>query len=626
VSPVHFIEILAANATFALVALACGETVLRGIEALMRRAARGDAPTRAVGVLRFGAALLVGFGAVAYVGVGLGLVGAFYWWSLAAAAVLLVAACRRGLAVHLRWLRDAPGALRRAGAEDPALGIGAAVAAAVFLVYYAIALAPPFAPDALAYHLPEAEILVHSHRLGMNLGGHWHYGNLPKLIEVLWAEAGAFLEYPLAQTLHMSIVGAFLLVAFGLLRELYGARVAILAVAIIAAYPDLVQVADTPMIDGAVVAFELAGFLCVIAWAQGRRLQDLGWAAVLLGLALATKYSPAPTVLYACAVVGVLLWRRSGWRGGAPIAATLAAITFVAAGFWYVKNLVRLGNPAYPLFFGHRGVSDAAYQDALGNIQRFGPRTLSAFLRIPIRFENVLYLPEFLAFFTAPFALLVRHSRLASALLFAYCAVYTPYWFFLATHQIRFLMPALVAGLVLLSVVAVAIAEAVPRRVFAFGLGFGVVLVAAASLRVGLSDVRKSAGLPHGFPQYQVGAISGDEYLGRNLGCSYSMLSYLRQNRLPGNVIDNWSTWHDVSVTFYATDNRLEDFAGPPRRAGALDLRYIYFKPAIKQAFFADRNPFVASYKRQRAGVEADLLRRSKLVWSDGACRLYRIA
>jgi hypothetical protein len=347
---------------------------------------------------------------------------------------------------------------------------------------------------------------------------------------------------------------------------------------------------------------------------------------VLLGLALATKYSPAPTVLFACAVVGVLLWRRSGWRAGAVIAATLAAITFVAAGFWYVKNLVRLGNPAYPLFFGHRGVSDAAYQDALGNIQRFGPRTLSAFVRIPIRFENVLYLPEFLAFFTAPFALLVQRSRLASALLLAYCAVYTPYWFFLATHQIRFLMPAMIAGLVLLSVVAVAIAEAVPRRVFAFGLGFGVVLVAAASLRVGLSDVRKSAGFPHGFPQYQVGAISGDQYLGRNMGCTYSMLTYLRQNRLPGNVIDNWSTWHDVSVTFYATDNRVENFAGPAQRAAALDLRYIYFKPAIKRVFFADRDPFVAAYKRQHAPVEADLLRRSKLIWSDGDCRLYRIA
>jgi hypothetical protein len=474
----------------------------------------------------------------------------------------------------------------------------------------------------LAYHLPEAETLVHGHRLGMNLGGHWHYGNLPKLVEVLWAQAGTFVDYRLAQTLHMSIVGAFLLVAFGLVRELYGARVAVLATALIAAYPDLVQSADTPMIDGAVVAFELAGFLCVIAWAQGRRLQDLGWGAVLLGLALSAKYSPAPTVLYACAVVGVLLWRRSGWRVAAPIAATLAGITFITAGFWYAKNLVRFGNPTYPLFFGHRGVSDALYKDALSSIQGFGPRTLSEFVRIPVRFENLAYLPEFLAFFTAPFALLVRRSRLASALLVVYCAVYTPYWFFVATHQLRFLMPALIAGMVLLS----AVAEALPRRVLAVGLAAGVVLVAVAGLRVGLSSVRKSAGIPPGFPQYQVGRISGDEYLSRNLGCTISMLGYLRRNRLPGNVIDNWSVWHDVSVAFYATDNRLESFAGPAQRLGAFDLRYIYFKPAIKRAFFADGNPLVAAYRRPRAGVEADLLRRSKLIWTDGDCRLYRIA
>jgi hypothetical protein len=99
--------------------------------------------------------------------------------------------------------------------------------AGLFVGRYGAALAPPTAWDELAYHLPEARVLIESHQLPLNLGGHWLYGNLPKLVEVLFAESVAVSDdYALPHLLHLSILAGLLLYAFGTVRTLFGAKAA----------------------------------------------------------------------------------------------------------------------------------------------------------------------------------------------------------------------------------------------------------------------------------------------------------------------------------------------------------------------------------------------------------------
>ena len=173
---------LGESAVFALVALCAGEFVLSRAERLVGRAL-GGAPVRDVApsATRLGAALLVGFGTAGYVGVGLGLAHIFSWISLLIAALLVLALGRNVLRRYAAAARHL--SLRTV---DPlfALGLGAV---AILIVGNALAaLAPPTQPDELSYHLPQAEVIVHTDRLPLTLGGHYFYGNIPKLIEVLY--------------------------------------------------------------------------------------------------------------------------------------------------------------------------------------------------------------------------------------------------------------------------------------------------------------------------------------------------------------------------------------------------------------------------------------------------------
>jgi hypothetical protein len=627
VTVARLVEIVALNACFLLVALAIGDVVLGVTERLVRRFAPASPDIDRASVTRLGAALLVGFGVESYIGVALGLAHVFYKATLIAAGLVVVVLCRRSLARWWRWLKSVAVSARLRDA--PLLSFLGLLAVGVFAVYYALALTPPIAADALAYHLPEAQLIVTTHHLPLNLGGHWHYGNLPKLAEVLWAEGIAFGPYSVSQVLHMSIAGAFVLFAFGMVRSLWGSTSAVLAALFIVSYNSFIQYASTPYIDAAVTGFDVAGLLCVVRWADQRRMEDLGRGALLLGLGLAAKYSPGPTVVFAGVLVVVTLLRRFDRRRAFQILGVLGALLFAACGFWYVKNLVRLGNPTYPLYFGHRGVTDAQYNSALASIQMFGPRTLGQFVRVPTRFEGLLTAPEFFAFFVLPLGLLIRRSRTAARLLVLYFVLYVPYWFFLATHQVRFLAPALIGGVVILAAVAAVVLEWLPRAGRALAVSLALALTVVAGTRV--SGLRQQLGIPVSTGQYLVGRAGQDRFLADNLGCQFAVLGYLRDRGRQGNLVDNWTVWHDTSPSFYARRNRFIEFGGeaddPSIWSGLQrqDLRYLYFKPATKSRFFSDTDPQVVAYRQQHQGVEDTLLQHSRKIWSSGGCDLYQI-
>ena len=165
------------------------------------------------------------------------------------------------------------------------------------------------------------------------------------------------------------------------------------------------------------------------------------------------------------------------------MAGALAVIVVVGCGFWYGKNLVRFGNPVYPLYFGHRGVSDALYSGLVESIHQFGPRTLHEFVRVPDRFANYRDILVYLSFFLAPFSLLVRRSATIVWVMFAFFAMYVAYWFFVASHQPRFLMSALVVSQILLAITVFHVRSAVAR-----GLMVAVAAVALVSVNPSLAD------------------------------------------------------------------------------------------------------------------------------------------
>jgi hypothetical protein len=619
-----------ANAAFVLVALALGEAALRGAERLIGSVS-GRPPDRSASLVRFGAALLAGLGVVASVGMALGVAHLFGRMSLIAAGVGALVLCRRPLAFQLLWLRRVPERATTILREDRVLVVPAVAAIGLYLVHYAVALGPVVAWDALAYHLPNADALIDTHELPASLGGHWLYGTVPLLADVLWAQGIVLVDYSFSQTLHVTIAGAFLILSTGIVARLWGWRTAAVAAVLLGIYPEFWLNAQSPYVDAAAASFETGALLCGVAFAQSRRSEYLAWSALLIGFALGVKYSAAPTALILAALVGFVLRRELGGRAALRTGAVAAGLAALAGGYWYAKNLIHYGNPTYPLYFGHDGIDDATYQSALDAIQAFGPRTLGAFLRVPEQFEWPLNEAVRVAIYLAPLVLLVRRARPANALLFAYAAIYAVYWFFLATHQTRFLIPAVLVMLLALAVTTVAAAERLPRPALAAAAAALLAVVAINFAPISGTTWRTQLGAPAGVPSYLLGRSSTDDYLTENLGCSYAATAYLRRAGAEGGVIDNWSNWHDPYLGIYAKHNPHRDFAADPRDPNLFgllredDLRYLLVNDGSKGAAFADRDPFVTEYREMRARAEARILRSSRVIWREDLCRLYEI-
>lgn len=484
--PGLILRTLAELVAFGVGALALGTLVLR-------RLGGGSVPLR----------LLVGLGAGGYVAIALAFAHALRWWTLLLVGGAAFAATQR----ELRALR-----LPRGDHVTTAL---TAVAAAMGIGQLLAALAPPEAYDELAYHLPIARALGTDAAMQL-LHAPDPYGNLPGLGEAITA-AGLTVHGPaLAHALHLAVLLAFVALAGRVVGELAGPRVGALAAIALLAYPELTYNATTAYVDATATSFELGAVLLVLR-------RNLPGAAILLGLALSVKY----TALFTAAVLGVavlvFLARRRALRDGL-VPVTLVLVT---CGFWYAKNLVRFGNPFWPFYLGHSGMDERTYEGFIAGVRAFGPRTLGTFVELPWRLASDETAVPFLALSLVVLALAVRPSRALGA----YAGLYATYWFWLATHQVRFLLTAAAAA-----ILAVVVAMARGGRTFRLALAAAAIAaVAVTQVRIhafSLSAAGEALAGPFGHPKalYALGLESRNAYYERYLGCTFTAVRFLDEH------------------------------------------------------------------------------------------------
>jgi hypothetical protein len=315
-------------------------------------------------------------------------------------------------------------------------------------------------------------------------------------------------------------------------------------------------------------------------------------------------------------------------------AGSLAGIAFVVAGWWYVKNAVRYGNPFYPLYFGHRGVPDAEYQALLDDIQQFGPRTLHNYLRIPVRFNTLGGLPLFVGWYVFPLAAFVSKARRGLLFLVAFVALYTTYWFFLGTHQTRFLANAESLVVILFAVILTQL-DVVLLRVVAAATCVIAIAVGTSSNAFGGAQWHAALGRKVQSPSwdYAFGGQTRTAFLEKFFGCQYGAVAYAEAH-LSGTVMDNWTQWHDTVLNIY--ENRVPFVGITPepgvpvsvqlRRAG---MDYIYLRERTKQRFGEETkaapDTIEAQYYTARLPIEREALRHSTLIWHEDDCRIYRV-
>jgi len=489
----------------------CAFVVGSGLVALVRRLARST--SEAVPGLREAAVrVLVGFGAIAYAAAVLALVHALQWWVLAPLGATVLAIGRRELSLYTRAARHRP--------RDRVTLAGAGLAVAMACGQLFAALAPSEAYDELAYHLPIARAIDSTHAAQQLLHAHDAYGNLPSLGESLYAAALAVDGTALVHAVQLTVLLAFVVLAAGFVRELCGARAGVVTAIALLAYPDLTYLATTGYVDALATAFEVGALLLVLRWALRQTAADLPVAALLIGFAVSVKY----TALFTAAVVAGLVAVEAVRRHAARPALVFAGVALTAGGFWYAKNLIRFGNPVWPFYLGHRSMDDKTYTDFVAGIHAFGPRTITAFIEVPWRLAADAAIVPFVALSVVVLAIAVRPARRPAV----YALAFTAYWFWIASHQVRFLLSGVVVA-----IVAVVIAGATGGRVERAALALAAV-AALVLVQVKLHPFSASAAggavlTQLGSPKadYALGLESRDAYLRKYAGCQADAVGYL---------------------------------------------------------------------------------------------------
>lgn len=401
--------------------------------------------------MSIGLAYALGFMVIGMIGVVLGTIGQFKPYFLITIFSLLLLACNKIIYAEVVLLQQhITNFFISTWCTSKLRFIVLILLSMVVATNYLAINFPPLAPDELAYHLPEAQVLLTSHQLDTIRSSHFFYGNLPVFMEVITAIGLVFRGSSVVHGLQFFLFLALLLFIFGWLRQQYNHATAFIGIALLFSLNEILALATTGYVDTAEAVFEVMAIILVLEWIRERKPNLLILSGLLFGTAISIKY----TALISIGLFGSLItvihffYHQEKFKSYLKNIIVFVTPILLVGGIWYVKNMLLYHNPFYPLYFGHSGVDEASYRSVLEAIQSFVyPRTLSNFLLIPLLFFWIDTPYQFqlqaiiilLCLTAVPRLLYIQQQRLIHIILGGYSLIYTIYWFFWATHQVRFL-------------------------------------------------------------------------------------------------------------------------------------------------------------------------------------------
>jgi len=219
--------------------------------------------------------------------------------------------------------------------------------------------------DVWVFQLPLAFSVLEHHGFAHPLIGHLFYSHQPLFVNVLFAQALAIEPHFGAAAGVNVLIYLFTLISLAALcRERSLALVLLLL--LIGGNAFLATGVPVPLTDMPRSCLSVLGLTCAATYASRRVPYHAALAAMCIGAAIATKFTELINLL----LFGALLLPALRDRAGQALALKCAALIAVVASYWYLKNLVLLGNPLYPFLFGHPGLSDAWMADYLAEMTR----------------------------------------------------------------------------------------------------------------------------------------------------------------------------------------------------------------------------------------------------------------
>ncbi len=323
----------------------------------------------------------------------------------------------------------------------------------VIFVIGAGALAPLYDTDSLAYHLSTPQEFLRMKRIA------WIPDDInslfPFFTEMLFTLGLALRNETVAQLISWSFGVMLALSVISFFRRFFGSRKwGVVAALFLVLTPGIFNEMRQTLADLSWASF---GFLSFYAMAVGLSTGKRGWlllSFIFLGVVMGIKYLGALSVL-AFSAAFLFMSISSGLKATSFLktAATMFAVIFLAAGYWYFKNFQIHGNPFYPYFNQFFGLKSFMAASGSFAVEEYGHKvgmgkSLASLILLPFRltfFPNRFdgwaeqIGPAYLAFL--PFAFYGSRSRIRQAT-GLYLGVFFLGWFWLA-QVTRFLYPAL---------------------------------------------------------------------------------------------------------------------------------------------------------------------------------------
>lgn len=307
-------------------------------------------------------------------------------------------------------------------------------------------LSPPWDYDGLMYHLLGPQQFLDAGGFFPDLEN-W-YVNGPFSIEMLFTIGLSLGDDVFPKLIHFAFWIIFSLATFSWAKQWFSKPVAGIALALLLGVPALPIWASFAYIDLAWSLFEFLAFACLFTWWDDEDQSWLILAGSFTGMAMASKYLG----LFGAFILGLfflyIVWNRKRQL----FSRELAALVLPAAGFafpWYLKNLLWLNNPIYPLVWGGPAWDSVRLDLYHAYLGSFGlGKDILDFVLLPWNvyahnesfgavmnrndIPNVLFL---LALFSP---LLIKDKRVR--LLSLFCLLRLGVWY-LGSQQLRFLVP-----------------------------------------------------------------------------------------------------------------------------------------------------------------------------------------
>jgi hypothetical protein len=307
-------------------------------------------------------------------------------------------------------------------------------------------LTPPWDYDGLMYHLLGPKQFLEAGGFYPDLNN-W-YVNGPFSIEMLFTLGMSIGDDILPKLLHFTFWALFCLSSYVWARKWFDNRVARITLALMLGVPALPIWASFAYIDLGWSLYELLAIACMLTWWKDPKPRWLIFAGSFTGMSMGSKYLG----LFGAGIIGLLFLYIFISKKPHSIRVSLfslSAPTILFAFPWYLKNILWLQNPIYPLVWGGPAWDALRLELYNGYLGSFGAGSRWVdFFTLPwnVYAHNEAFgavmnrndIPNLL-FLLAPVALLLDKSR-RTIVIAALCLLRVGIWF-LGSQQLRFLLP-----------------------------------------------------------------------------------------------------------------------------------------------------------------------------------------